>query len=419
MSPQDATALLPKRERLLLYTLAALQFTLIMDFMIMMPLGSHLIRAFAISPAQFGFLIAAYGIAAGVVGFLGGFFIDRFNRRNALLALYVGFTLSALACAFAPTYQVLLLARISAGAFGGICGSVLTAMIGDAVPPERRGNATGTVMVAVPLASVVGVPTGLVLASWWGWHATFFFLSALCVIMLLGALKILPHVPSNQTGAHPMRQMWNIVAHRIHLRAFLLRASLVFSGSCVMPFMAPSMVYNVGLNEHTQIPVLYILGGLFTFFTIPWFGRLSDRFDKVNVLIGVAAVGIPVILIMTRLGPGPLYITYAVTTLIFICMSGRFTPIMALITNSVEPKYRGGFMSVNSSVQFTVGSLGNVVAGMLIVMGDDGRLHGYATAGWLSCGAFVATILFAAWLRKAAPHAARNHTTQSAAASAL
>jgi len=292
-------------------------------------------------------------------------------------------------------------------------------MIGDAVPPERRGNATGTVMVAVPLASVVGVPTGLVLASWWGWHATFFFLSALCVIMLLGALKILPHVPSNQTGAHPMRQMWNIVAHRIHLRAFLLRASLVFSGSCVMPFMAPSMVYNVGLNEHTQIPVLYILGGLFTFFTIPWFGRLSDRFDKVNVLIGVAAVGIPVILIMTRLGPGPLYITYAVTTLIFICMSGRFTPIMALITNSVEPKYRGGFMSVNSSVQFTVGSLGNVVAGMLIVMGDDGRLHGYATAGWLSCGAFVATILFAAWLRKAAPHAARNHTTQSAAASAL
>lgn len=403
----------------MLYTLAAIQFTLIMDFMIIMPLGSHLIRAFAISPAQFGFLIAAYGIAAGVVGFIGGFFIDRFNRRNALLTLYAGFTLSALACAFAPSYHFLLLARIAAGAFGGICGSVLTAMIGDAVPPERRGRATGTVMVAVPLCSVIGLPAGLVLASWWGWHSTFFLLSALCLIMLLGALKILPHVPSHQTGAHPMRQMWNIVAHQIHLRAFLLRASLVFSGSCVMPFMAPSMVYNVGLNEHTQIPVLYMLGGIFTFFTIPWFGRLSDRFDKVNVLIGVAAVGIPVLLIMTRLGPGPLFITYTVTTLLFICMSGRFTPIMALITNAVEPKYRGGFMSVNSSVQFTVGSLGNVVAGMLIVMGDDGRLHGYATAGWLSCGAFVSTILFAAWLRKAAPHAARNHTTQSSAASAL
>ena len=407
------------QERLLLYTLAALQFTLIMDFMIIMPLGSHLIRAFAITPAGFGFLIAAYGIAAGVIGFLGGFFIDRFNRRNALLVLYAGFTLSSLACAFAPTYQFLLIARIAAGAFGGICGSVLTAMIGDAVPPERRGSAAGTVMVAVPLCSVIGLPAGLVMAGWWGWHSTFFFLSALCLVMLVGALKILPLVPSHQTGAHPMRQMWNIVAHRIHLRAFLLRASLVFSGSCVMPFMAPSMVYNVGLNEHTQIPMLYMLGGILTFFTIPWFGRLSDRFDKVNVLICVAAVGIPVLLIMTRLGPGPLTITYTVTTLIFICMSGRFTPIMALITNAVEPKYRGGFMIVNSSEQFTVGSLGTIVAGMLNVKGDDGRLHGSPTAGWISCGAFAATILFAAWLRKAAPYAARNHTTLSAAASAL
>ncbi len=385
----------------------------------MMPLGSHLIRAFEISPAQFGYLIAAYGIAAGVVGFLGGFFIDRFNRRNALLALYTGFTFSALACAFAPSYHFLLIARTAAGAFGGICGSVLTAMIGDAVPPERRGSATGTVMVAVPLASVIGLPVGLVLASWWGWHATFMLLGAICLVMLFGALKALPHVSSHQSGAHPMRQMWNIIAHPIHLRAFMLRASLVFSGSCVMPFMAASMVYNVGLNELTQIPVLYMLGGIFTFFTIPWFGRLSDRFDKVNVLIGVAMVGIPVILIMTRLGPGPVYITYTVTTLLFICMSGRFTPIMALITNSVEPEYRGGFMSVNSSVQFTVGSLGNVVAGSLIVMGDDGRLHGYPTAGWISCAAFLAILGFAAWLRKAAPHAAKNHTTQSSAASAL
>ena len=409
MPQADITQLPPNRERLLLYTLAAVQFTLIMDYVIMMPLGSHLMRAFGISPAQFGFLIAVYGISAGVSGFLGGFVLDRFDRRTALLTAYLGFTAAALACALAPSYYFLLFARIAAGAFGGVGSSILTAMVGDAIPPERRGRAMGTVMVAVPLSSIIGVPTGLLLASWLGWHASFFFLCSLSFIILLSAVKILPHVSSHQSDAHPVRQMWNILSHRIHLRAFLLRACLVFSGASIIPYIAPFMVYNVGLSEQTQIPLMYMLGGAFTLFTIPWFGRLSDRYDKVNVLIGVAAVGIPIILVITRLGPGPIYLTYFFTTLLFICMTGRFTPIMALITNSVEAKYRGGFMSINSSVQNTFGGIANVVGGLLVTMGADGRLHGFATAGWVSTGAFVVTIMVAAWLRDVAPHASSNN----------
>ena len=183
----------------------------------------------------------------------------------------------------------------------------------------------------------------------------------------------------------------------------------MFSGASIIPYMAPFIVYNVGLSEQTQIPLMYMLGGAFTLFSIPWFGRLSDRYDKVNVLIGVAAVGIPIILVITRLGPGPIYLTYFFTTLLFICMTGRFTPIMALITNSVEAKYRGGFMSINSSVQNTFGGIANVVGGLLVTMGADGRLHGFATAGWVSTGAFVVTIMVAAWLRDVAPHASSNN----------
>ena len=335
--------------------------------------------------------------------------LDRFDRRTALLTAYLGFTAAALACALAPSYYFLLFARIAAGAFGGVGSSILTAMVGDAIPPERRGRAMGTDMVAVPLSSIIGVPTGLLLASWLGWHASFFFLCSLSFIILLSAVKILPHVSSHQSDAHPVRQMWNILSHRIHLRAFLLRACLVFSGASIIPYMAPFMVYNVGLSEQTQIPLMYMLGGAFTLFTIPWFGRLSDRYDKVNVLIGVAAVGIPIILVITRLGPGPIYLTYFFTTLLFICMTGRFTPIMALITNSVEAKYRGGFMSINSSVQNTFGGIANVVGGLLVTMGADGRLHGFATAGWVSTGAFVVTIMVAAWLRDVAPHASSNN----------
>lgn len=405
----SATTLLPaNRERTLLFTLAAIQFTHIVDFMIMMPLGAHLMHYFHISPAQFSWLVAVYGIAAATTGFLGGFVLDRFDRRSALLWLYSGFGLATLSCALAPTYHFLLVSRMAAGACGGVASSVVTAMVGDAIPPARRGSAMGLVMSAFPLASIFGVPAGLFLAGWLQWHAPFFLLGGLSIAMLLLARRILPHVHSHRSDAHPVRQMINIVTHRVHFRGFLLTASLVFSGGCVIAFMAPSLVVNVGLNERFELPLVYMLGGACTFFTLPWIGRLSDRHDKLYVLIGVCVVAVTAVLLVTRLGPGPLYLTLGATTLFFIGMPGRFAPAMALITNAVEAEFRGGFMSVNSAVQQAGGGIANLVAGLIVTQGPGGHLLHYPIAGWLSCGGFAATILLAAWLRAAAPHAARN-----------
>lgn len=412
MSPTGPSTLAPKQEKLLLYTLAGFQFTTQMDFAIMMPLGANFMRAFGITPGQFAMLLAAYAISAGMSGLIGGFFIDRFDRRNALLSLYSGFTLSLIACAFAPSYEALLLARIATGAFGGTTVSLLIAMVGDSIPPERRGKAMGTVMASHPISLIIGVPTGLVLASWKGWNTHYFLLSGLCLGVLWCASKTLPHVYRQQSDAHPVRHIWNILNHRIHIRAFLVRASLVMSGGLLMPFMAASMVLNVGLSENVQLPLLYVLAGMVTFFTIPYIGRLSDRFDKVHVLMAISAIAIPTVLVITRLGPGPLYFTYFVTTLLFVCVSGRFTPAMALITNSVESKYRGGFMSLNSAVQHTVTGCANVIGGFLVTMGADGKLIGYPKAGWFACLAFVISLLLAFWLRSAAPHAARNKTPE-------
>lgn len=408
MSPPDVTTLPPSRERLLLITLAAIQFTHIMDFMIMMPLGASLMRVFSITPGQFSLLVAAYGISAAVTGFLGGFVLDRFDRRNALLTLYAGFGIATLACALAPNYHFLLLARLAAGAFGGVAGSVVTAMVGDAIPPARRGRAMGTVMAAFPLASILGIPVGLVLASSFGWHAPFFLLSGLSFIVILVACQSLPRVVSHRSDNHPVRQMFEIVTHRVHVRALLLTACLVFAGAIVVPFMAPSMVANVGLDEKVQLPLIYFFGGICTFFTMPWLGRLSDRYDKLHVLIAISIVAIPAVLLITRLGPGPIYVTLLTTTLLFVGMSGRFAPAMALITNSVGARYRGGFMSVNSAVQQAGGGLANIVSGMIIVESADGRLLNYPLVGWISCAAFILTVLLAAWLRAAAPHAAKN-----------
>jgi predicted MFS family arabinose efflux permease len=157
------------------------------------------------------------------------------------------------------------------------------------------------------------------------------------------------------------------------------------------------------------LPLVYLCGGLCAFFTVPWFGRLSDRHDKINILAAVSVLAtVPAVLIVTRLGPGPLYVTLTATTLFFVGMSGRFTPAMALLTNAVEARYRGGFMSVNSAVQQAAGGLANVVAGLLVTVGPNGHLLGYPRTGWIAVGAVVVTLGLAMWLRAAAPHAARN-----------
>ncbi|MBK8856403.1 MAG: MFS transporter [Opitutaceae bacterium] len=407
MSPPDNAARPVLREQTLLLTLAAIQFTHIMDFMIMMPLGAGLMRVFNITPGQFSLLVASYGFAAAVTGFLGGFVLDRFDRKSALLTLYAGFGLSTLACALAPTYGFLMAARLAAGAFGGVAGSLVTAMVGDAIPPERRGRAMGVVMTAFPLASVLGVPVGLTLATWFEWHAPFFLLAGVSAAVLGVALKILPHVASHRSDVHPLRQMFEILTHRIHVRAFLLSMMLVFAGGIVIPFMAPSMVANVGLTE-AQLPLIYFFGGACTFFTMPWIGRLTDRHDKLHVLASITALAVVVALIVTQLKVTPLPVTLVVTTLFFITMSGRFAPAMAMVTNAVEPRYRGGFMSVNSALQQSSSAFATYAAGLIIHREATGRLAGYPQAGYVAAAAFALTVGLAAWLRAAAPHAARN-----------
>jgi len=410
-----ATPRVTTSERGILFTLAAVQFTHIMDFMIMMPLGSRLMRVFDITPTQFSYLVAAYGLSAAITGFAGGFFIDRLDRKRALLWLYAGFGFSTLACAFAPTLPLLLAARIAAGAFGGVAGAIVLAIVGDVIPPERRGRGMAVVMTAFPLASVLGVPTGLVLVDLFEWHAPFILLAGLSVPTWCIASRFLPSLPPSAARTHPGRQMWEILTHGIHLRGFLLTAALVFAGGLVIPFMAPSLVANTGLTE-SQLKFVYLFGGAATFFTTTLLGRLSDRHDKLNVLSGITVLAIATVLVVTQLGTTSVIFTVAMTTLFFVTMSGRFTPTMAMISNAVEPRYRGGFMSVNSAVQQAASGIASVLAGALITReASSGRLVGYPRVGWLAVGAFVLTVVLAWRLRSAAPHAARPGHLQNVA----
>jgi MFS transporter, DHA1 family, inner membrane transport protein len=396
----------PTSERGILFTLAAVQFTHIMDFMIMMPLGAGFMRVFNINPSQFSYLVAAYGLAAAVTGFAGGFFIDRLDRKKALLWLYAGFGIATLSCALAPSFHWLIAARVAAGACGGVAGSLVLAIVSDVIPPERRGRGMAVVMSAFPIASVLGVPTGLVLVDMFQWHAPFLLLAGLSIPIWLIASRFLPAMPPTAVKTHPGRQMWEILTHGVHLRGFVLTACLVFAGASLIPFMSPSLVANTGLSE-SQLKFVYLCGGAATFFTTNLFGRLTDRHDKVNVLAGVTLLAIVTAFMLTRLGPSPIWVTLTVTTVFFVTMSGRFTPSMAMISNAVEQRYRGGFMSVNSAVQQAAGGLANIVAGTLITKGVSGRLEGYPRVGWIAIAAFALTVVLAWRLRAAAPFAAR------------
>ncbi|PKV63118.1 MFS transporter [Pontibacter ramchanderi] len=391
--------LVPKvqiREGLLIFLLAAIQFTHMMDFVIMMPLGPQLMRVFSISPREFGLLVSAYTFSAAIAGFVSALFIDRFDRKHALLALYLGFIVGTLGCAIAPNYGLLLLARVVAGGFGGVLGALVLAIIGDAIPEQRRGAATGRVMAAFSVASIAGIPIGLYLASEMSWHAPFYLLVGLSVVILLVAVRFLPAMRGHLTNArpgNPFRALKAMVVQPNLQWAMALTVTLTMAGFLVVPFISPYMVANVGFTER-DLSYIYLFGGLATVFTSQWAGRLADKHGKHFIFRWAAILSIIPIVLITNLPPVGMVLALTVSTIFFIFFGARFVPAMSLITSSVEPELRGSFMSINSSVQQMGAGIAAFVSGLIVQEAADGTL---AHFNWVGIMASVATLV-AVWV---------------------
>lgn len=394
--------LTPAKERWLLFALATVQFTHIMDFMIMMPLGPQLMRLFHINPQQFGLLVSAYTFSAGIFGFFGSFFMDRFDRKKILLFLYVGFVLGTLACAMAPTYEFLLAARILTGAFGGVLAAVINAVIGDVIPMARRGAAMGLVMSAFSAASVLGVPFGLYLASTFSWHAPFLLL----VLLGLGVLPMLTqfvpamrgHLQAPEAGQpvskpkfRPMEVLAQAVVSPGQRYALVLTVLMMFGQFSIIPFLSPSMVSNVGFTEQ-QLTFIYLLGGATTLITGPMIGRLADKIGKLPVLIVFLLLSVIPQLLITHLGPTPIALVLLITTSFFVVSGGRMIPAMALITGTVEPRFRGSFMGIQSSVQQIAAGFASLIAAQIVFKDQAGHLLHYDIVGYLSVAASLLCI---------------------------
>lgn len=389
---RGASAHARRQEWLLLGVLALVQFVHILDFVLVMPLGPPLMRAFRIGAREFGWIVSAYTFAAAFSGLVAALFVDRFDRRSVLVTLLAGFSLGTALCAVAPTYWALVAARAVAGAFGGVLAAVVFAIVGDQIPEERRGTAMGIVMSGFSAASVLGLPFGLALASRTGWHTPFLLLAGLGAGVLALARGVLPsmrgHIVAAPSQAH-LPKMLEVMRHPNHLRAFALTVAMMFAGFSVIPFISPYLVANVGVRE-ADLTYVYLVGGVFTLFTSPIAGRLADRFGMMPVFASAALVSILPMMALTQLRPVSLTLALVVTTLFIIFNSARMVVVTTMITNSVEPRQRGSFMGVNSSVQQAGAGVASLAAGLVIHTAAGGRLERY---GWVGALASVATLL--------------------------
>jgi predicted MFS family arabinose efflux permease len=396
----------PARERILLLTLAGIQFAHILDFMVMMPLGPILMRELAIGTHEFGLLVSSYTFSAAFSGVLAATFVDRFERKRLLLGMFALFAVATLACGLAPGFWFLMAARSAAGAFGGVLGSMVQTMVGDLIPFERRGRASGTIMSAFALATVAGVPASLYLASHFGWRFPFVFIAVMAAVLLVPGWKMLPalrgHLRSAVIGeterAHPFSAMLEVLRDANHLRALAFMALIMLSSFMVIPYITIYSVANVGIRQE-DLYLLYLFGGTATFFTSRLIGRLADRHGKVRVYRIVALLAMAPLLIQTHLVPIPLWLMIVVSTLFFILVPGRMVPAMAIVTSAAQPRLRGTFLAITGATQQLASGVASYVGGLIIAQDAAGHILRYDVVGWLAAAVALLAIALASRIR--------------------
>jgi predicted MFS family arabinose efflux permease len=382
-------------QKLMVGVLATLQFTIILDFMILSPLGAILMPSLKISPQQFGLVVSAYAFSAGFSGFVASGFADRFDRKRFLLFFYSGFVVGTFLCGLAPTYPFLLMARVVTGVFGGVVGSISFAIITDLFIPAQRGRVMGVVQTAFSASQVLGIPAGLYLSNHLGWHAPFLFIVGFGV--LLGAFIVLYVKPIDAHLVHRVdrnafHHLLETVSTPRYVQAFATTALLSIGGFMLMPFGSAFSVRNLGITLE-QLPLVYLITGAFSMIAGPLVGRLSDTWGSLRVFVLGSVLTLVMVLIYTHLGVTPLAQVVLVSVLLFVGVSSRMISSQALISTVPAPQSRGAFMSVSSSVQQISGGIAAGAAGWIVVAPEHGPLLNFPVIGFVIVGATSITMV--------------------------
>jgi predicted MFS family arabinose efflux permease len=384
-------------QKFVIAVLAFLQFTIILDFMIIGPLGALLLRDMHITTRQFGLVVSAYAFAAGTSGLLAAGFADEFDRKKLLLFFYCGFLLGTLLCGLAGSYGFLLGARIVTGIFGGVIGSISMAIIADLFPLQVRGRVMGTVQTAFAASQVMGIPLGVFLSNRWGWHAPFMMIfvvsAAVGVVIALRMQPIVEHLraPAARNSRNPFKHLATTVSQGRYLRTFAATMLLATGGFMLMPFGSTFTVNNLGVSLQ-KLPWIYMITGAVTFVAGPLLGKLSDAIGKYQVFCIGSVVGAAVVGVYCHLGTTPLAMVVAINVVLFVAVTCRMISASALISAVPDMQDRGAFMSVNSSLQQFSGGVASSLAGLIVVQAPDGRLLRYDLLGYVVMGAMTLVI---------------------------
>ncbi len=390
------------RERTTLLVLACVQFTCSVDFLVMMPLGPHLTRDFGIDDTRFGLLVSAYTFAAAASGVLCSPMVDRFDRRRVLLVVYAAFILATAACGMASGFASMMAARLVAGAFGGILGPLVQTISGDAVAPERRGHAVGTILAAFSVANIVGLPLSLWIAAASNWHMSFYAVVGVSATTALFAWLRLPsmsrHLREPAAGiSSPLAPLRRVLGDTRNRRAFALTVVMTAATFTVVPYMTIYLTANVRVPE-ALLSTVFMLGGIATFLASRLAGVLTDRVGAVPTFRALIAASCVAMLALTTLTPHPLILVLLVTSAHLALVSARWVPAMALLLSTPPPELRGAFMSVNNSLHCLAIGVASIAGGVLISRGPDGLVHGYGWCGLASAALSMATLWWAARL---------------------
>jgi len=376
--------------------LTTLQFSIILDFMVLSPLGAFLIRDWRIHPSQFGLVVSVYAWSAGISGLLSAGFADKFDRKKFLLFFYIGFLAGTMLCAFAPNYRFLLFARIITGIFGGVIGSISFAIISDLFKWEVRGRVMGFVQMAFAASQVLGLPIGLLLADRFGWHSPFWMIAAVGllvgVVIVVYMKPVREHLRIRSDQRHPFHHLVKTISQPQYLRAFMAMTLLATGGFMLMPFGSTFSNLNLGIRLG-QLWILYGITGAFTIIASPLIGKMSDRIGKYKIFVFGSIISSIIVLIYTHLGITPIWIIIMLSVLLFVGITSRMITSSALMTAVPEQQDRGAFMSINASVQQIAGGIASWVAGWIVVQSSNGPLQHYDILGYVVIGTMCITVV--------------------------
>lgn len=373
-------------EKFVIAILALTVFTVVLDFMVLAPLGAQLIRIMEISPAKFGLVVSAYAFSAGASGLIAAGFADKFDRKHLLVFFYTGFIIGTLLCGLANSYELLLFARIFTGLFGGVISSISFAIITDLFIVEKRGRVMGFVQMSFGVSQVLGIPIGLSLANQFDWHAPFLAIVVLSILILVVFLKWLKPVNTHlkvQSDKNAFVHMYHTLSNKEYLVGFAAMALISIGGFLLMPLSSTYLVNNIKIAE-TQLPILFMFAGVASLITGPLVGRWSDRFGKLQLFTIGSIITVIMVFIYTNMEPWPLYLVTIINSLLFVGVSSRMISGSALITQLPDLKDRGAFMGVNSSLQQISGGIGSLIAGLIVIKNADGTLQHFDYLGYLT-----------------------------------